>query len=161
MIYRWEAPLFFANAGIFREQIRKLVPSASRRWFVLQCEAITDIDVTAADMIKGPGPRAQRPRASTWPSSSSVTGCRSGWRVYGLLDELDHEHFFAKMKPALRDVDAHDPDSDDDCRHHTDGCAWRRWTSRTTELETIRSPVVKRRCGTGRPRTTRHSPSSP
>jgi hypothetical protein len=32
---------------------------------------------------------------------------------YGLLEELDHEHFFAKMKPALRDIAAHDPDSDD------------------------------------------------
>ena len=53
MIYRWEAPLFFANAGIFRQQIRKLVIERKPRWIVLQCEAITDIDVTAADMLKG------------------------------------------------------------------------------------------------------------
>ena len=25
LVYRWEAPLFFANAGAFRQQIRKLV----------------------------------------------------------------------------------------------------------------------------------------
>ena len=30
--------------------------------------------------------------------------------TYGLLGELDREHFFAKMKPALRDIAAHDPD---------------------------------------------------
>ena len=52
VIYRWEAPLFFANAGIFRQQIRKLVVERKPRWIVLQCEAITDIDVTAADMLK-------------------------------------------------------------------------------------------------------------
>ena len=33
--------------------------------------------------------------------------------TYGLLGELDREHFFAKMKPALRDIAAHDPESDD------------------------------------------------
>jgi hypothetical protein len=33
--------------------------------------------------------------------------------TYGLLEELDSEHFFAKLKPALRDIAAHDPASDD------------------------------------------------
>ena len=51
VVYRWEAPLFFANAGIFRQEIRKLVRRRNPRWVVLQCEAITDIDVTAADML--------------------------------------------------------------------------------------------------------------
>ena len=52
VVYRWEAPLFFANAGAFRQQIRKLVRSASPAWVVIQCEAITDIDVTAAEMLE-------------------------------------------------------------------------------------------------------------
>ena len=51
IVYRWEAPLFFANAGIFRQEIRTLVHRRRPRWVVLQCEAITDIDVTAADML--------------------------------------------------------------------------------------------------------------
>jgi high affinity sulfate transporter 1 len=51
VVYRWEAPLFFANAGIFRQEIRKLERRRKPRWIVLQCEAITDIDVTAADML--------------------------------------------------------------------------------------------------------------
>ena len=52
VIYRWEAPLFFANAGAFRRQIRHLVRERRPRWVVLQCEAITDIDVTAAEMLE-------------------------------------------------------------------------------------------------------------
>ena len=52
VVYRWEAPLFFANAGIFRQEIRTLVRRRQPRWVVLQCEAITDIDVTAADMLE-------------------------------------------------------------------------------------------------------------
>ena len=52
VVYRWDAPLFFANAGIFRQEILTLVNSRQPRWVVLQCEAITDIDVTAADMLE-------------------------------------------------------------------------------------------------------------
>ena len=52
VIFRWEAPLFFANAGIFRQRVRKLVVERKPLWIVLQCEAITDIDVTAAEMLK-------------------------------------------------------------------------------------------------------------
>ena len=51
VVYRWDAPLFFANAGIFRQEILTLVKRRKPRWVVLQCEAITDIDVTAADML--------------------------------------------------------------------------------------------------------------
>ena len=52
IVYRWEAPLFFANSGQFRDQIRRLVRERNPAWIVLQCEAITDIDVTAAEMLK-------------------------------------------------------------------------------------------------------------
>ena len=52
LVFRWEAPLFFANAGMFRQQVRHLVRERQPTWVVLQCEAITDIDVTAADMLE-------------------------------------------------------------------------------------------------------------
>jgi high affinity sulfate transporter 1 len=52
VVFRWEAPLFFANAGIFRQQVRSLARDDDVRWIVLQCEAVTDIDVTAADMLE-------------------------------------------------------------------------------------------------------------
>ena len=52
IVYRWEVPLFFANAGMFRQQIRRLVRDERPGWVVLQCEATTDIDVTAVDMLE-------------------------------------------------------------------------------------------------------------
>ena len=53
LLYRFEAPLFFANAAVFQERIRELVRTADPpvEYIVLQCEAITDIDVTAADAL--------------------------------------------------------------------------------------------------------------
>ena len=112
VIYRWEAPLFFANAGIFRQQIRKLVVERQPRWLVLQCEAITDIDVTAADMLKGLD-RELNAKGIHVAFVELRTRLQDRVETYGLLGELDREHFFAKIKPALRDIAAHDPDSDD------------------------------------------------
>ena len=60
LVYRWEAPLFFANAGAFRQQVRRLVRERDPQWIVLQCEAITDIDVTAAEMLEAARRGAQR-----------------------------------------------------------------------------------------------------
>lgn len=53
VVFRWEAPLFFANATLFRERIRNAIRETEPRahHLVLQCSAITDIDVTAADML--------------------------------------------------------------------------------------------------------------
>ena len=53
MVYRYDSPLFFANAAVFRGAVRELIAEATDPAFlVLQCEAITDIDVTAADMLE-------------------------------------------------------------------------------------------------------------
>ena len=51
--FRFDAPLFFANARTFREQIRSLARSdPPPRWIVIASEPITDIDTTAADMLE-------------------------------------------------------------------------------------------------------------
>jgi SulP family sulfate permease len=54
VIYRFGAALFYANAGLFAEQIRGLVgPSPSPvRWLVVDAEAITNVDYTAAQMVR-------------------------------------------------------------------------------------------------------------
>lgn len=52
VVYRWEAPLFFANAGIFASEIRHIARRHDIAWVVLQCEAITDLDMTAAGRLR-------------------------------------------------------------------------------------------------------------
>jgi high affinity sulfate transporter 1 len=53
VLYRFDAPLFFANSRNFREEIRKLADAATHpKWIVLAAEPITDIDTTAADMLE-------------------------------------------------------------------------------------------------------------
>jgi high affinity sulfate transporter 1 len=53
VIYRFDAPLFFANARTFREEVRKLARGTPRpRWIIIAAEPITDVDTTAADMLR-------------------------------------------------------------------------------------------------------------
>jgi high affinity sulfate transporter 1 len=53
LLFRWDAQLFFANAELFREQILAAVESAPTpiRWVVVAADAITDVDITAADVL--------------------------------------------------------------------------------------------------------------
>ena len=107
VVYRWEAPLFFANAGAFRTQIRRLAREHEPSWIVLQCEAITDIDVTAADMLK------------TLDDELNAQGIHVAFvelrdRLqdltlrYGLLETLDRDHFYPTLGAALAAIQPDD-----------------------------------------------------
>jgi high affinity sulfate transporter 1 len=53
IIFRFDAPLFFANSRTFREQIRALAGSKPPpSWIIVASEPITDVDTTAADMLE-------------------------------------------------------------------------------------------------------------
>ncbi|MBO3739223.1 SulP family inorganic anion transporter [Actinoplanes flavus] len=53
VLFRFDAPLIFANARTFREEIRHLAHAEpAPQWIVVAAEPITDIDTTAADMLE-------------------------------------------------------------------------------------------------------------
>ena len=104
VVFRWEAPLFFANAGTFRQEIRRLVSSSGAHWVVVQCEAITDIDVTAADML-------ERLDNELNDHGAHIVFVELRSRLhdlvtrYGLLETLDRRHFYDSIDDALADID--------------------------------------------------------
>jgi len=53
VLLRWDAPLFFANAELFRDRVLKAVASSATpvRWLVIAAEPVTSVDVTAADVV--------------------------------------------------------------------------------------------------------------
>jgi high affinity sulfate transporter 1 len=53
VLFRWDAPLFFANAELFRERVLGAVASSPTpvRWVVVAAEPVTSVDVTAADIV--------------------------------------------------------------------------------------------------------------
>lgn len=54
LIYRFDAPLFFANADRFRSRIRHLVREAEVpvRWIIIEASAIVDVDATAMEVLE-------------------------------------------------------------------------------------------------------------
>jgi SulP family sulfate permease len=54
MIYRYDSPLFFANAEDFRQRALGAIDDAAApvRWFVLNAEAVSEVDITAADALE-------------------------------------------------------------------------------------------------------------
>jgi MFS superfamily sulfate permease-like transporter len=53
LLFRWDAPLFFANAEFFHDRVLEAVSRAPApvRWVVVTAEPVTSIDVTAGDML--------------------------------------------------------------------------------------------------------------
>jgi len=54
LVYRFGAPLYFANATLFLEEVEQLIARAPTpvRWFVLDAQAIVDVDTTGADALR-------------------------------------------------------------------------------------------------------------
>ena len=53
VLFRWDAPLFFANAELFKDRVLDAVAKSPTpvRWFVVAAEPVTSVDVTAADAL--------------------------------------------------------------------------------------------------------------
>jgi high affinity sulfate transporter 1 len=53
VLFRWDAPLFFANAEFFNERVLELAANgrAPIKWIVVAAEPVTSVDVTAADAL--------------------------------------------------------------------------------------------------------------
>ncbi|PPK38558.1 sodium-independent anion transporter [Pseudomonas laurylsulfatiphila] len=53
ILFRWDAPLFFANAELFSDRVLDAVAASPTpvRWLVVAAEPVTSVDVTSADML--------------------------------------------------------------------------------------------------------------
>ena len=53
VLFRWDAPLFFANAELFHDRVLDAVAASPTpvRWLVVAAEPVTSVDVTAADVL--------------------------------------------------------------------------------------------------------------
>jgi high affinity sulfate transporter 1 len=53
VLFRWDAPLFFANAELFHDRVLDAVAGSPMpvRWLVVTAEPVTSVDVTSADAL--------------------------------------------------------------------------------------------------------------
>ena len=73
------------------------------RWVVLQCEAVTDVDVTAAEMLEQLDTELNA--AGTHMAFAEMrTRLQELTLRYGLLETLDREHFYPTLDAALEQI---------------------------------------------------------
>jgi high affinity sulfate transporter 1 len=104
VVYRWEAPLFFANASTFERNIRELVRDRRPRWIVLDCAAVTDLDVTAAGMLKALDDDLNE-RGIHLAFVELRGHLQDLVEKYGLDESLDRDHFYTSIDQALQEID--------------------------------------------------------
>jgi MFS superfamily sulfate permease-like transporter len=102
LIVRWSAPLFFANATVFRERIRELVRSSEPRpaWVLIAAEPITDIDTTAGTILRDLDLELNAAGISL-AFAELPSDVRDAMLRYGLLETIDQGHFYSTVSEAV------------------------------------------------------------
>ena len=125
LIFRFDAPVFFANAELFRESVMRAVADSSEpvARVVIAAEPITDLDSTAAEAI------------TTLDNELSTRGIELAFaelrdpmkdrlRSFGLVEKIGRESFYPTLGVAVRSyVDE-------------SGIEWVDWEDRTENLQT-------------------------
>jgi high affinity sulfate transporter 1 len=108
VLFRWDAPLFFANAELFQEKALDAAAGSPTpaRWLVVAAEPVTSIDVTAADALA---------ETEAMLKAAGVTMCfaelkdpvKDKLKRFGLFDRFGEERLFPTIDAAVGGYLAH------------------------------------------------------
>jgi MFS superfamily sulfate permease-like transporter len=102
VLFRWDAPLFFANAGVFHEHVLQAVADAPTpvKWVVVAAEPVTDIDITAAEALAELD--ADLHKEGMELCFAEMKGpVKDHLKRYGLFTQLGTENFFPTIGQAV------------------------------------------------------------
>ena len=101
VLFRFDAPLVFANARAFRDAVRALAASEPTPvWIVVSAEPITDVDTTAADMLEDLDEELNAAGISL-VFAEMKSGVKRKVARYELTRTIDPEHFFDTIDEAV------------------------------------------------------------
>ena len=102
VLFRWDAPLFFANAEIFRNHILHVVADAPTptKWVVVAAEPITDVDITAAGVLADLDYVLHQAGMDLF-FAEMKDPVKDRLKRYGLFKRLGVENFFPTIEQAI------------------------------------------------------------
>ena len=102
LVFRFDAQLFYANAGYFRDSLDQMVEEkgAALKLIVLDAESINRIDSTGIEMLKERVRYYQKKHIIFYFSSLKGPVRDLLFRA-GLLDSIDKTHFFIRTHDAV------------------------------------------------------------
>ena len=100
LVYRYDGPLFFANADNFLDRVREAVHHLDPAWVVLNTEALGDVDLTGADAMETL--RAElADRGIVLGLARAKQELLDLLRPSGLLDRIGADHIFPTLPTAV------------------------------------------------------------
>ena len=102
VLYRFDAPLFFANADTFADRVAAAVAERPDpiRWVIVAAEPMTDIDTTAAEMV-GDLLDDLEARGIALAFAELKGPVKDRLRDYGLYDRIGGDRFFPTLGTAI------------------------------------------------------------
>lgn len=102
IVYRFDAPLFFANADYFQHRVRELIASSDGpvEWFLLDAEAITAVDSTAAQFLE-----ETRRELASQGTLLVIARAKQPVRIQlsrlGLIEAIGKQRFYPSIRSAV------------------------------------------------------------
>ena len=101
VIYRFDGPLFFANAKNFRDEVRRMAKAdPPPRWILVAAEPVTDVDTTASDVLEDLDEELND-RGISLVFAELKDPVRRKIERYGLTRTIDPRHFFPTVEAAV------------------------------------------------------------
>jgi MFS superfamily sulfate permease-like transporter len=115
VLFRWDAPLFFANAEFFKERALAAVAKSSTpaRWLVVAAEPVTNVDVTAGDTLAELD-EALHAQGIELCFAELKDPVKDRLKKFGLLAQLGENCFFPTVGAAVSGyLEVHDVEWED------------------------------------------------
>jgi high affinity sulfate transporter 1 len=101
VIYRFDGPLFFANAKTFRDEVRRMAKAdPPPAWILVAAEPITDVDTTASDVLEDLD-EALNDQGISLVFAELKDPVRRKIERYGLTRTINPQHFFPTIESAI------------------------------------------------------------
>lgn len=109
VLFRWDAPLFFANAEWFRDRVLAAATNSPTpvRWLVVSAEPMTSVDVTSADVLDELDAALHQADIELC-FAEMKDPVKDKLKRFGLFTRLGEQRFFATLGEAVnRYVESH------------------------------------------------------
>jgi len=102
LVYRYDAPLFFANAADFRRRALAAIEDSPQpvRWFLLNAESNVEVDLTALDALEQMRTECEG-RGIVFAMARVKQDLRDALAAAGLLDRIGPDRIFMTLPTAV------------------------------------------------------------
>lgn len=102
VLFRWDAPLFFANAELFKDRVLEAGANSPTpvNWVVVAAEPVTSVDVTASDTL-GELIEALKAQGIAFRFAELKDPVKDKLKRFGLFQEMGEAAFFPTVGAAV------------------------------------------------------------